>query len=244
MKPLKHALFIVLFLLSSTTFAATMNIEGVDRVKLIQALYQRAQVLGMGRLQFDRAELSEAEAKSLVGKGIDYLHGKVMKIMVPAEGQGNEVETWGYNRDNGDNAAEKVVEVIRASGNVKAAVETGPKQEDPEVVRLRNGSELPKALAMVGLSQLLPLIKSQDLQDHLALYELREKARNPNHKFFGTLGEKLRSLGLVDESGQVPSYVKDLVLSSAQGEGLDVRYVNPIAKTQVLTGNRCADLFR
>ena len=39
----------------------------------------------------------------------DYLYGRVMKIHLA----GDELDTWGYNRDNGDGAAERIISQLK-----------------------------------------------------------------------------------------------------------------------------------
>lgn len=90
------------------------NIAGIDRAKLVQRLYDHAKVQGLGSLGSNcGVSMRYEEAKDLVGKYIDYHNGRVMKISVPAEEEGDEIDTWLYNRDNGKLAAEKVVEELR-----------------------------------------------------------------------------------------------------------------------------------
>jgi hypothetical protein len=246
--PFNKIIFAVVVLFSSFSFAGTKDITGVNRAKLIQALYKRAKVQGYGVLQFDRGELSDAEALSLVGQGIDYLHGKVMKIRVPAEGQGNEIDTWGYNRDNGENAAEQVVDALLKSGSVADAAATGPAHADPEIVELKNGATYPAALALIGITRVRSLARSSELQDLLALYELTMKCRNPSHKFFGNLGERLKSLGLVEQDGSIQDYISDIVLSAISGNEMELRYSNPIVAANTLQafmgGSICGDLLK
>jgi hypothetical protein len=191
----------------------------------------------MGRFQYDREKLSPDEAKALVGQHIDYLHGKVMKITVPAEGQGDEIETWLFDRDNGEGAVDEVVRVLQNSGTVKAAVATGPAPEETKMARLKNGTIMTQAIAADGIARISSLLHSMDMQDALAFYELVEKSRNPKHKFFGDLGDYLESKGLVQD-GDVAPYIRDLVLSGATGKDLDLGFQNPISHAG--TASECA----
>ena len=105
-------LALVISVISMSGAMAGKNIEGVDRAELVQALYKRAKVQGHGWMARGPSELSLEEAQSLVGQYLDYLHGKAMKIQIPSETDGNEIETWLYNRDNGSNAAEEIVDML------------------------------------------------------------------------------------------------------------------------------------
>lgn len=110
-------------------FCTCTNIEGVDRPRLALELYNRAKVLGLGLLRPNAAQpMDYEEAACLVGKSIDYYNGKVMKIKVPANGEGDEIYTWLYNRDNGEGAAEEVVEMLKKS--CEAGCKAIPVQSD------------------------------------------------------------------------------------------------------------------
>lgn len=104
----------LVMLIMCMCFCSCVNIAGIDRVLLVQKLYENARPLGMGYLHpLCSTDISYEKAKDLVGKYIDYYNGRVMKIRVPAEGDGDEINTRLYNRDNGEERAEEVVEEIR-----------------------------------------------------------------------------------------------------------------------------------
>lgn len=107
---------------------STVNIEGIDKVTLIQALHDGART---GRMDFsaealERMRLSREDAETELAEleehrkqydegpmrtrmHIDYLNGRSLKIDVG----GPEMETVGYNRDNGQGAAEAIVARLR-----------------------------------------------------------------------------------------------------------------------------------
>ncbi|MFH0929991.1 MAG: hypothetical protein V1814_01930 [Candidatus Moraniibacteriota bacterium] len=70
----------------------------------------------MGFIHYDPKPMTEAEAKEILSMGanFDYLKGRVMKIDLSKD----EVNTWGYNRDNGPEAAENAVAELRKSSQV------------------------------------------------------------------------------------------------------------------------------
>ncbi|MDD4476620.1 MAG: hypothetical protein PHY40_00480 [Patescibacteria group bacterium] len=81
----------------------------MNKAKVLAALYNNSKPQGMGFLHFDAQPMTEEEAQALLDSGqtyFDYLKGRVMKIDL----SGDELETWLYNRDNGENAAETVLE--------------------------------------------------------------------------------------------------------------------------------------
>jgi hypothetical protein len=232
---IKASLLITLLLsigFSIVSYADKINIKGVDRVKLLQALYKRAKVQGMGALKYDTADLSKEEATSLLDRGIDYLHGKVLKIKIPREGNGDEIETSYYDRDNGPNAVEFVVMGLSIRGEVSDGVRTGPAQPDPEMLKLKNGDSLPIALFVASWGKILQLTSSEDYEDLLTLYELDQKSRNPDHRIYGDHFNKLKSLGLLDYRGQVPPFIASLVLSSVEGEGHGIHLGLPYEETE------------
>jgi hypothetical protein len=89
-----------------------MNIQGLDKAQVLIALYNRARVQGLGFLNATNQPMTESEAEILLSdyRGyFDYLYGKVMKINLA----GDEVDTRLYNRDNGEGAAERAVDILR-----------------------------------------------------------------------------------------------------------------------------------
>ena len=103
---------------------STVNIEGIDKVTLIQALHDGAST---GRIPvplevLERRRLSRGDAQATVtmlearradhcGKmRIDYLRARPLKCDIA----GPEMHTAGYNRDNGQGAAEAIVAKLRA----------------------------------------------------------------------------------------------------------------------------------
>lgn len=82
-----------------------MNISGMNKAKVLAALYNNAKPQGMGHIHFDAAHMTEQEAQGFLDLGqtyFDYLQGRVMKIKL----SGDDLDTTLYNRDNGENAAE------------------------------------------------------------------------------------------------------------------------------------------
>lgn len=87
-----------------------MDITGLDKAKILVALYNRSKQQGLGLLRPKRV-LSIEEARELLKEHtyFDYLYGTVMKIKL----DGNELNTRLYNRDNGEGAAEAAIESIK-----------------------------------------------------------------------------------------------------------------------------------
>jgi len=93
-----------------------MNIAGLDKAEVLAALYNGSRQQGMGFLQTRGAEgMTVEQAREELANNeqqyLDYLHGRVMKISL----RGDELDTLLYNRDNGQGAAEAVIEALRSN---------------------------------------------------------------------------------------------------------------------------------
>lgn len=105
-----------------------VSIAGLDKAELFAALYNHAKPMGMGFLQYDPEPLTKEAAQKLMEAGddssrmfpgivrsrslyFDYVKGRPMKISL----EGDEMDTYLYNRDQGDGAAEKVVAKLRGT---------------------------------------------------------------------------------------------------------------------------------
>jgi hypothetical protein len=106
---------------------STVNIAGLDKAELFAALYNHAKPLGMGFLHYDPTPLTKEAAQSLMEAGddssrmfpgmrsgrslyFDYVKGRPLKIDL----SGDEMDTYLYNRDQGNDAAERIVAELRA----------------------------------------------------------------------------------------------------------------------------------
>ena len=97
-----------------------MNISGLDKAAVLAALYNRSKQQGMGFVDKHGAnDITAEQAREYIkeradvvrGMYFDYLNGRVMKIDLSYD----EMKTAMYNRDNGEGAAEAIIEQIRAS---------------------------------------------------------------------------------------------------------------------------------
>lgn len=81
-----------------------------NRAKVLAALYNNSKPQGMGFLHFDPELMEEEEARELLKQYtyFDYLKGRVMKVDLG----GATLDPWGYDRDNGDGAAERALRGI------------------------------------------------------------------------------------------------------------------------------------
>lgn len=85
-----------------------INIKGLDKARVLVALYNRSKGQGMGFLDpMVNKDLTVEEAKVLLeGQTyFDYLRGRVMKIDL----KGDDLDPRLYDRDLGDGAAERAI---------------------------------------------------------------------------------------------------------------------------------------
>ena len=70
---------------------------------MLAALYNASKPQGMGFVHYDPKPMTRQEAEALLEQGtyFDYLKGRVMKVKL----SGDELNEWGYDRDNGQGAA-------------------------------------------------------------------------------------------------------------------------------------------
>lgn len=88
-----------------------MNIKNLNKAEVLAALYNGSRQQGIGFLNHEGGNpLSVKEAEKLLGKTkyFDYLRGRVMKIDL----NGDDLHTHLYNRDNGEDAAEKILATL------------------------------------------------------------------------------------------------------------------------------------
>ena len=77
-----------------------IDLRGLDKAEVLAVLYNSSKPQGMGFMNYDPKPMSKEEARRLLDTGqtdFDYLNGRVMKIDLSRD----ELDTWGYNRDNG-----------------------------------------------------------------------------------------------------------------------------------------------
>lgn len=125
-----------------------IDITGIDKATLVAALFNNSKPLGLGFFSAkNNSEMTKESAQKYLDKGqtyFDYLEGRVMKIDV----SGNQMDPQMYDRDNGNGAANKVVEGIKkglsldfkaskptteleeiaASGNINEAIKLADEQ--------------------------------------------------------------------------------------------------------------------
>ena len=110
-----------------------IKLKGLNKAKVLAALYNASTPQGMGFLQYDPTPMTVDEAVSLLEQEtyFDYLKGRIMKIDL----SGDELNPWGYDRDNGNGAAALVIEALRSGDDttIQTMHDAGKKHKAAEV---------------------------------------------------------------------------------------------------------------
>ena len=108
-----------------------VNIKGLDKARVLKALYEHSHVQGLGAFQAVHMGVPTLEFfAGLLEQGtyFDYLGGRVLKVDL----SGDEFDERLYDRDCGEGAAQRAVDSIRdeqAGGEDTAGNEDGEKKE-------------------------------------------------------------------------------------------------------------------
>lgn len=89
-------------------------IKGLDKAKVLKALYDGSKVQGLGILMAVPS-FTEEDARAALADttDFDYLHGKVMKVDLG----GDEFNERLYDRDNGCGASQNIINKLREDLN-------------------------------------------------------------------------------------------------------------------------------
>ena len=90
-----------------------VDIKGLDKARVLKALYDHSHVQGSGFLQAVPDGVVTVEyCAGLLAKHsyFDYLHGRVLKVDL----SGDEFDERLYDRDCGEGAAQRAVDSVRA----------------------------------------------------------------------------------------------------------------------------------
>lgn len=98
-----------------------IKIAELNKADVLAALYNRARAQGMGFLQYDPTPMTREQAQEILDAGhtrFDYIKGRVMKVSL----SGDEFDPWGFDRDNGQGAAQEALDALAATGDPNAEV--------------------------------------------------------------------------------------------------------------------------
>ena len=84
-----------------------IDLTGIDKAKVLAALYNKSKPLGMGYMHYPPEDMTILQAERLLldNTYFDYVKGRVMKIDL----SGNSLNPRLYDRDNGEGAAERAL---------------------------------------------------------------------------------------------------------------------------------------
>lgn len=91
-----------------------VDVSGIGKVHLLRALWAKSQVSAWCQIHDVYEDFDERAAKKAFAESegsIGYFCGRVIKCNL----KGDSVDPWGYDRDNGKGAFQKVVTEIRES---------------------------------------------------------------------------------------------------------------------------------
>lgn len=88
-----------------------INIAGIDKARLLKALYDGSKIQGNSYIGYSGNEFTLEDAKMALRetRSFDYVNGRVIKVNL----SGDEFDPWFYDRDNGDGAAQRIVDALR-----------------------------------------------------------------------------------------------------------------------------------
>ncbi len=93
-----------------------IDISDLDRAAVLAALFNGARAQGLGFLAHQDGDMTVEQAQAILDTGttyFDYLQGRVMKVDL----SGDSFDPWGYDRDNGEGAAQSVIRSLRQTGS-------------------------------------------------------------------------------------------------------------------------------
>jgi hypothetical protein len=99
-----------------------------------------------------------------------------------------------------------------------------------QIATLKNGSE--EAMPLVVITQMIVNRLMEGFPGVIDLYELVQKCRDRDHRFFGDSGKRLEAEGLVDKGGGIHDSTRNIILSMASGEGLTMTFGNPVTSVR------------
>lgn len=206
-------IFLTGFLNGPSAFAEKISIGLADRARLIQALHFHSRVAPGAWMNphFEPYAITYEEAKALVGQKLEYVHGRVMSVYVPAESEGDVMEEFGYDRDNGLGAAERIVDHLRFGGLLRKEAVSWAKQ-GTEQITLGSGTVMPKELFRVGWAQVRELmVSSHKSHKDMFMHLVRKVKIGKDYNVNGSYRNWMRNLGLLTENGDVPEYLSSVV---------------------------------
>lgn len=101
-----------------------------------------------------------------------------------------------------------------------------------KIVNLKNGGEVPLIIVTTTLIS-LESVYTDGIDGYLASYDLKSSCADPKYQITYSSSLKiLNGLGLL-EKNKCSHHIKDIVLSSFEGDALNLRLVSPLNPEQI-----------
>lgn len=98
------------------------------------------------------------------------------------------------------------------------------------MVKLKNGSKAPEELVEVVTTS-IKYLRQSGMNGLTTVSDLvRICRRDPKYRKFGKNEDTLKELTLLQDNGQPHESVRNIVVSSFTGDGLNLKFNSPIAK--------------
>lgn len=96
-----------------------VDITGLDKAAVLAALFNNARVPRM----FAEVKMTTEDARECIDDQgddlfFDYVGGRAVK----ADLSRDEIDPWGFDRDNGDGAMQRIIDQLRSEQNVTGAL--------------------------------------------------------------------------------------------------------------------------
>ena len=91
-----------------------ISIADLNKAAVLAALFNGSRPQGLGFLAYSGDGMTTEQAQAILDEGqtyFDYLQGRVMKVDL----SGDSFSPWGYDRDNGQNAAKTIIDELRSN---------------------------------------------------------------------------------------------------------------------------------
>lgn len=100
-----------------------IDLTGLDKAAVLAALFNGSRPQGLGFMAYKEGNMTVENARAILDSGetrFDYLQGRVMKVNL----SGDSLDPWGYDRDNGSNAAKTIIDELRRDNVVDGVMTT------------------------------------------------------------------------------------------------------------------------
>jgi len=100
---------------------------------------------------------------------------------------------------------------------------------DDRIVNLRNGGQEDRNLVAVTMIALESLLED-GIKGILAAYDLVGRCKDSSSFMFPKTEEELKNLSLLQSDGLPHDSIRNIVLSSVRGEGMEMSFGNPASR--------------